>query len=462
MARLDVRLCLGLVVAALGCDPVMTPPDQPTPPLPLDVQLRQDIAQWGVIPIGPMPAQPAALVDLGRALMFDKILSGNRDISCGTCHHPQTHAADGLSLSVGTGGSGMPPGRTLGAGRQFVPRSAPTLINAGLGLFYMFWDGRLAGGFFGGPGPGPGPVQGPDGIIFPNGLPNLLATQAMLPVLNRQEMRGEPGDLDRFGVANELAQYADSDYVGVWQAVMRRLLAIPEYVTRFNAAFPGVPTTQLGFQHAATAIATFQRQALVRTDSPFDRYLGRDDAALSPAEKRGAVLFFRDGLCVSCHNGPFLGGQSFANTGTPQLGPGVGAGAPLDKGRGEVENQPFYDFAFRAPPLRNVELTAPYMHNGAYATLEAVIEHYNDVELALRTYDASQLAPELRGQVHGDAATIDAVLATLDFRMRQRLNLTAEQKSDLLAFLKALTDAAARDLSGVAPATVPSGLPVAP
>src|SRR5438034_4634564 len=77
-----------------------------------------------------MPAQDPARVDLGRALMFDKILSGNRDVACATCHLPAQHAADGLSLAIGTGGTGAGPARTLGPGRQFVPRSAPSLLNA--------------------------------------------------------------------------------------------------------------------------------------------------------------------------------------------------------------------------------------------------------------------------------------------------------------------------------------------
>src|SRR5439155_1021010 len=99
------------------------------------------------------------------------------------------------------------------------------------------------------------PVQTPAGVVLPSGLPTLLAAQAMFPVTNREEMRGAPGDRDRFGNPNELAELGDSDFVSVWQAVMRRLLAIPEYVSKFNAAFPQTPTSQLGFQHAATAIA---------------------------------------------------------------------------------------------------------------------------------------------------------------------------------------------------------------
>ena len=460
MTRIVRTICLGLLGLAAGCDAV-TPPE--TLPPPLDTELRQSLQRWGTVPIGPMPAQDPALVDLGQALMFDKILSGNRDVACATCHLPSQHAADGLSLAIGTGGSGGGPARTLGPGRQFVSRNAPSVLNGGLGLFYLFWDGQVARAGFGPPPPGPGGggFVTPAGTLLP-AVPNILAAQAMFPVINRREMRGERGDADVFGNPNELAQYGDSQFVEIWQAIMRRLLALDAYKAKFAAAFPGTATAQLGFQHAATAIAAFQMQAFTRTASPFDRYLNRDDAALTTAEKRGALLFFGKAQCSSCHSGPFLGGGSFANAGVPQLGPGTGAAAPLDQGRGGLKDQSFYKFAFRVTPLRNVELTAPYMHDGAFPTLEAVVRHYNDVTLALRTYDVAQLAPELRPLYHGDDATINAVLETLDFRLRRPLDLTDDEQRDLVAFLKSLTDPVARDLSSLTPAAVPSGLPVGP
>ncbi len=100
------------------------------------------------------------------------------------------------------------------------------------------------------------------------------------------------------------------------------------------------------------------------------------------------------------------------------------------------------------------------MHNGAYPTLEAVVRHYNDVPKSLREYDVTQLAPALRASYHGDQQTINAILATLDGRLRQPMNLTDDKLSDLVAFLESLTDPTARDLGALVPATVPSGLPV--
>ncbi len=454
MTRLVGTACLGLLLLSGGCDGI-TPPESLPPSI--DAQLRESFSRWGVVPIGAMPAQDAALVGLGQALMFDKILSGNRDISCATCHQPSEHAGDGLSLAIGTGGTGLGPSRTLGPGRQFVPRNAPSLLNAGLGLSYLFWDGRIARFGFGPVGAG---FQTPAGPLLPS-VPNILAAQAMFPVLNRREMRGERGDLDVFGNPNELAQYGDSQLTETWKAVMQRLVAIPEYVALFDAAFPGTPPSALGFQHAAEAVAAFQMQVFTKTSSPFDRYLARDDAALTAAQKGGALLFFGNKAgCAGCHNGPFLGGGGFANNGAPQIGPGVDSAAPLDLGRGGVRGNEFYRFAFRIAPLRDVELTAPYFHDGAYPTLEAVVRHYNNVPVALRGFDASQLAPALQGLYHGDEATITAVLARLDYRLRSPLGLTDGEMRDLVTFLKSLTDPSARDLSAVVPAAVPSGLPV--
>ena len=421
-----------------------------TPPtLTLDGQVRAELSRWGVVPIGPLAPASPALVDLGRSLFFDKELSGNRDVSCATCHSPLTHAGDALTLSIGTGASGSGTTRALGAGRQFTPRNAPTLLNVGLGFFYMFWDGRVSD--LG----GPNSFRTPAGTARPSGLTSVLAAQAMFPVTNRTEMRGEVGDHDVLGNVNELAAADTAQFAEIWSGVTKRLLAINAYVAKFNAAYPGTPSSSLGFQHAANAIAAYEGAAFTFTNSPFDRYLAHDDNALSTDAKKGALIFFQKGRCSLCHNGALLGGNNFANAGVPQLGPGIGKDAPLDVGQSVALR-----FFFRVPPLRNVELTAPYMHNGAFATLDAVVHHYNDVEKTLRTYDVTQIDPRLQSTYHGDGATISAILATTNPIIRQPLGLTETEMHQLVVFLQSLTDPAARDLSSLVPASVPSGLPV--
>ena len=117
--------CLALV-GLLACDSKGTSDPSGTSAL-LDTQLRQQLGQWGAVPIGATAPQSAALVDLGRSLFFDKELSGNRDVACASCHDMTLSAIDGMSLAVGTGGSGVGASRTLGSGRQFVSRNAPSV-----------------------------------------------------------------------------------------------------------------------------------------------------------------------------------------------------------------------------------------------------------------------------------------------------------------------------------------------
>ena len=451
------RFALGLAAALVaGCssDSVTSLPTNPS----LDQQVRQAISPWGVVPLLPVSAPDPALVDLGRSLFFDKILSGNRDVACASCHDPRNGTDDGRSLAIGTGAVGAGASRALGPGRSVTPRNAPALFSVGLGASYLFWDGRVTDAN----GTG-GKFTTPAGVALPNGVANMVAAQAMIPVTNRTEMRGNVGDRDLFGAENELAIPNDSAFTAIWKATMARVLSVSAYVQKFNAAYPGIATSQLGFEHAANAIAAFEVASFSKTASPFDRYLARDDNALSPDAKRGALLFFGSAGCASCHNGPLLGGQTFANTGVPQIGPGIAPSAPLDAGRGDVvAGGPPQSgrFTFRVSPLRNVELSAPYMHDGVYPTLDAVVSHYNNVDSALVAFDVTQIDAALRASYHGDPATFAAVRKTLDFRLQHSLNLTPDQQRQIVAFLKSLTDPAARNLGALVPSAVPSGLPV--
>jgi cytochrome c peroxidase len=420
----------------------------------LDTQMREALAQANVTPLSPLPGKDPALVRLGQALMFDKVLSGNRDISCATCHNPASGTSDGLSLSIGTGGTGSAGSRVLSTAPQFIPRNAQELFNRGYPEFAdMFWDGRVFQA-------GNGDFHTPAADQLPAGLSSALAAQAMFPVTTRLEMRGQVGDLDRFGAANELAQLGDDERPAIWGALMNRLLAIPEYVSMFQAAYPAVPPAELGFQHAANAIAAFEVEAFTSVNSSLDLYLRGDEGALSEAEKRGALLFFGKAGCGSCHLGSQLTDQLFHCIGVPQVGPGFAPESPEDHGRERVTGAAGERYQFRTPPLRNVELTGPYMHDGAYVTLEAAVRHYLNTNTSLRTYDAAQLREDLRASHVSDPSTLDAMASTIDALVQSPLALSNAEVDDLVAFLRSLTDPAARDLSGITPSSVPSGLPV--
>jgi cytochrome c peroxidase len=440
-------LWAGVVLLLIGCS------DGPTGGTGIDTELRQALNEARVTPLPQLSPHDPDLVRLGQALMFDKILSGNRDVSCATCHNPVSGTSDRLSMSIGTGGQGAAGSRVLANAPQFTPRNSQDLFNRGYPEFEsMFWDGRVSthgGGF-----------ETPAGSQLPSGLANALAAQAMFPVTTRLEMRGHPGDVDRFGNPNELAGIPDDDRAGIWSALMERLLAIPEYVQLFQAAYPSVAPDQLGFQHAANAIAAFEADAFTSLGSPLDQYLQGDGTALGEAEKRGALLFFGKANCGACHLGPHLTDNLFHSIGVPQVGPGSAEDAPLDRGRERVTGSPSNSFQFRTPPLRNVELTGPWMHDGAYTSLEGAVRHYLDTRTALRSFDASQLREDIRGTYLSEPASLDAMAASIDVLVVDPVALTNEEVGDIVAFLRALTDPAARDLSGVIPANVPSGLPV--
>ncbi len=419
-----------------------------------DEKLAEIIAMEDLRPLTGPPQASDALVALGKALYFDKELSGNRDIACATCHHPLTNTGDDLPVSIGTGGTGLGTDRVLGEGRPLIPRNAPEVFNRGDDQWMtMFWDSRVAGS------PDTG-FRTPAGDDLPAGLTSVLAAQAMFPVTSDAEMRGTAGDVGADGRPNELAQLPGDDLPGIWRAIMDRLLAIPAYRELFAAAYPEVPADQLGFEHAANAIAAFEAQAFSFVATPWDQYLAGDTDALSADAKEGALLFYGAAGCSSCHTGNLFTDQQGHNLAVPQVGPGKGAEAPDDWGLFRETKNPADKYRFRTPPLRNVELTGPWFHDGAYTTLEGVVRHHLDPEGALRGYDPSQLPPTVRATYRVDEAWIDGVLETLDPRVSMKRELTDTQVSQLVAFLQALTDPAARDLSGLVPDAVPSGLPV--
>ncbi len=418
--------------------------------------LAERAAQFGAAPLPDPPLQDAALVALGQVLFFEKALSGNRDVSCATCHDAQFGLGDGLPLSIGPGGQGVGPQRVAGDGRPPVARNAPSLFNVGSPLLQsLFWDGRVEAAAAGG-------YHTPAGAFLPAGLQSLLAAQAMFPVTFRDEMRGgwyqtagysvQPGamaaagapggwhDVDVFGNVNELAAIANdqSQLSEIWQALMGRLQAEAHIVARFQAAYPHLEPEAWRFEQAANALAAYQTEAFALTDTPWDRFLAGELQALDGEAVAGGLLFFGEAGCAGCHNGPLLSDGGYHNIGAPQLGPGTDDDAPLDYGRQRVSGEPADRFAFRTPALRQTALTGPWLHNGAYETLEEVVWHHLHAERALRRYDGGRLPPALRATVQNAPVTIEAILQTLDPLLRQERHLSQRQVRQLVAFLHSL------------------------
>lgn len=418
---------------------------------PTDVQLRAAMAQAGVVAAQAPPAQDPNKVALGRALMFDKILSGNKDIACATCHTPSLATGDALSVAIGTGGVGSGSNRILGAGRSFVPRNAPPLFDL-FGVQTIFWDGRVHDNN--------GTLETPVGAALPTGLDSALAAQAMFPVITRVEMRGNNGDLTVDSQVNELAAIDDANLQAQWDGIMNRLRNIPGYVTLFQAAYPTVAVNDLGFQHAANAIAAFETDQFGTLDSPFDNYIRGDDNALTAQQKTGALIFYGRGRCATCHRGALLTDFQFHNIGSPQVGPGTDADAPLDLGRFDVTGQAQDRFRFRTPLLRNVALTGPWMHSGPYTSLAAAVGHYRNPGASLRNYNAGQLRGDLQSLVSTQAQLNAGILNNIDPVIGAGIPLSNQDVQDLVAFLGALTDPTAVSRANDVPPSVPSGLPV--
>ncbi|MFW6098201.1 MAG: cytochrome-c peroxidase [Chloroflexota bacterium] len=424
-------------------------------------QLREVVQQLELQPVQPPPPQDPALVALGEALFFETELSGNRDVSCATCHHPELALGDGLPLSIGTGGSGIGPAREADPERPRVPRNTIALFNSGLPDWdTFFWDGRVQAMAEGG-------YATPAGEHLPEGLESALAAQAMFPVTFRDEMRGgwydtdayivQPGtevgrtdsdaaggwhDVDVFGEPNELASIANgAQYMPqIWRGLMARLLALPQYRELFAAAYPDAAQREPTFVHAANALAAYQSEAFTAVETPWDRFLAGNDEALPDDAIAGALLFYGKAGCASCHSGPLLSDQKYHNIGAPQFGPGTDDDAPLDFGRWRVTGEEAERFAFRTPPLRHVAATGPWLHNGAYDSLENVIRHHLDPEEALRAYDGAHLSPALKATVQNEPVTIEAVLRTLDPALGDERRLNSQQVGQIVSFLEALGD----------------------
>ena len=438
-----------------------------------------------------------ALVQLGRALFFDPVLSGNRNISCGTCHDPAFGSGDGLALGIGEGGQGAGPRRVTHdpvTGR--VPRNAQPLWNIGARSYTsMFHDGRVEVV----PGHDPASsLRSPAGPDLPTGLASVLAAQAFFPVTSPIEMAGQYGE----GPIADAAHAEDRPLV--WSLLARRVAAYPGYMDLLRAAYPAISAPgDVTYTHLAEALAAFQTVGFRSDQSPFDTVLRTGDmSVLSEDAQAGLSLFYGDAGCARCHAGPLLTDHAFHAIAVPQIGPGKGHGADTsywrhtglparteDEGRYRVTFDPADRFAFRAPSLRNVALTGPWGHSGAFDSLEAMVRHHLDPGASLTAFRTADAAlPRLdrvkrlaaRGSDLGFVALEPGRRAAFDRRdgwvmgtpaLRGRIAaanqlaptvLTDRQIDQLLAFLDALTDPSAANRQHMIPARVPSGLPPQP
>lgn len=397
-------------------------------------------------------------VRLGQALFFDKLLSGNRNISCASCHHPLMFSGDALSLSVGEGGTGLGPARipgdTFNGIHERVPRNSPTLFNVGAKEYQTFFhDGRVE------VLDQNGNLRTPAGEDLPLNLTNVLAAQALFPPTSPAEMAGQNNENSHSAMAEA------GDLPGVWSSIASRIRAIPAYTSLFEITY-GVQASDITMAHVANAVAAFETVAFRSDTSPFDAYLRGDESALNDQQVQGMELFYGKAQCAQCHSGAFQTDHGFHSIALPPIGPGKGDGFENhdDFGRSRVSGLQADTYRFRTPSLRNTTHTGPWGHNGAYNSLRAVVEHHLDPRKALENYRMGQAILPYRndlflidGRALSDLTTRERILNSSDL---PSVSLNRIEVDAILAFLQALTDNNLTELRNWVPSRVPSGLPI--
>lgn len=298
----------------------------------------------------------AAKQALGRRLFHDPILSLNGKRSCGSCHQPGKAFADALKSNT-----------ALGSGLA-LKRNTPSLLNAALQPS-LFYDTRVA----------------------------YLEDQAEAVILNKEEMHGS------------LAE------------AVEKLKRDPDYTRMFTAAYPGAAISEGAIKNS---LAVYVR-SLLSLNARFDQYMRGVDEALEPVEIKGYNLFMGKAKCGTCHFAPLFNGSNPPNftkidaevIGVPATTDTLRPRLDPDEGKYYAFGLPHYRFAFKTPTVRNAGLTAPYMHNGVFATLEEVVAFYN------------------RGGGRGLGLPIENQTLPED-----RLNLTEDEQKAIVAFMHALND----------------------
>ena len=414
---------------------------------------------------GPLPSADvnfpefdAPRIELGQLLFFDPILSGNKTVSCATCHHPKFNTADGLSLGIGDGGIGLGTDRKVDAANppeKRIPRNAPALFNLGASEFVSFFhDGRLEVDKTRASG-----IRTPLGGEMESGFASLLSAQTMFPVLSAAEMAGHFSEND---VSKAVRQGVLTGDGGAWDILAKRVEAIPEYRAQFDPIIGS--DKPIHFTDISDAIAAFVDFEWRATNSPFDLHL-RLGQQLEAQAEAGKQLFYGDAGCSTCHSGLFQTDHQFHAIAMPQIGPGKAAGFERhqrDEGRMRVTGNLADAYAFRTPSLRNVAHTSPYGHSGAYGTLEEVVRHHLDPVGSLNAYlEASAVLPVEVGK--DDFAVMrnpEEVAKIAAANALASVDLDEQEIGEIIAFLNALTDP--QSLKGALgiPTSVPSGLPL--
>ena len=397
---------------------------------------------------------------LGQLLFYDPILSGNKEVACATCHHPSLGTGDGLSLSLGDGGKGLGNKRIVdyeNLPEQRVPRNAQPLFNLGAKQFKtLFHDGRVQVD-----------LSRPSGLRTPleeemvEGFSSIISAQTMFPVLSADEMAGHYSE-------NEISEAVRRGILtgegGAWDLISKRVGSVPAYSDFFIDIYDHIEVAKdIKFTDISNAVAAFMEFEWRSDTSPFDDFL-QGKLNLNISQENGMELFYGKANCSSCHAGALFTDHQFHATGQPQVGPGKAArfqSHSRDLGRFRVTGNIKDKYAFRTPSLRNVELTGPWGHAGAYNKLEAFLGAHIDPYLALFNYDKSNVTLTKYDtndwKIMDDASEVKAIADAISIKP---VIISKGEVTDLLAFLGTLTDTKAQKGRLGIPETVPSGLKI--
>ena len=342
-----IIFCICFIAVTCAKEPDLTAVTYNTTPFILPLKTPSSFPQMIIPSDNPLTVEG---IDLGRHLFYDKILSSNGTMSCGSCHSPAGSFTDNKAVSPGV----------LGI---FGKRSAMSLANIGYINKGLFWDGRV----------------------------QTLEQQALLPIQDSIELHNN------------------------WDQVVSKIKQSTVYPTLFRKTFGISKPDDITKELAVKAIAQFER-TLISDDAKVDRVFRREEF-FTDDEFDGFNLFFNtggapDAQCGHCHTSPFYSSENYFNNGIDSANT---FNDFRDFGRGVFTKVPSDNGKFRVPTLRNIELTAPYMHDGRFKTLEDVINHYAS---------GGHYSPN-----------IDPFIPTI-----AKINLTGLQKQKILAFLKTMTD----------------------
>jgi cytochrome c peroxidase len=397
---------------------------------------------------------------LGQLLFYDPILSGNRNIACASCHHPDLGTGDGLSLGIGEGGIGIGPGRQINPENppeQRIPRNAQALFNLGAYEFTtLFHDGRVEAD----PDQKSG-LRTPLDEDMVQGFASPLSAQTMFPVLSQDEMAGHYSEND---VAQAVRLGRITGAGGAWDIIARRVAEIEAYSAQFVEIYEHIDQpADVAFTDISNAIASFIELEWRADQSPFDAYLRGEDTLAQDA-MRGMELFYGSAGCAECHSGVFQTDHQFHAVGVVQIGPGKAArfeNHARDLGRMRVTGLAEDAYAFRTPSLRNILMTGPYGHAGAHASLSDFLQSHLNPAVGFASYDLEFAElPDFEARDDLIISSEFETSAIWTVATQSVAPLGAAGFTDIMAFLTSLSDERSSTEGLGVPTSVPSGIAI--